>query len=214
MDNPYQKRGALASYEYYFLRKTTILGGDFIYFEQKSPLTYYQNSNFQMRPKRTLSYGQKETLRLEQILSANSKIKLSVFRGQKKHERPSHLGGEISLSNAFQKRWYFLLNSYTISENTSEPLLDDRGYYKSYGGSLQTTYEITYDLLCSLTYGLDVEEENDPRNRFKQRSGTDSYGIGVKYIKNIYSYRILAETSKNNIGSHHFYINLGLGIDF
>jgi hypothetical protein len=79
---------------------------------------------------------------------------------------------------------------------------------------LQAIWEATYDLYISLNYGLGVELEDDPRSRFRQQVGSDTYGAGVKYLYKIYSYRMMVETGKSNTASYHYSVKFGVGIDF
>ncbi|MBF0300390.1 MAG: hypothetical protein HQK51_16855 [Oligoflexia bacterium] len=211
VNSPYRQIGASIIYEYFLFLRSTIIGGEISYYQQKQPKSFFINNDFRIEQRPLTIHANQAKLFCEQTLTRNHKTKIEVQSSERKKERPRNYGVEISLASALSNRVYSILKTNYITEGKSQKLYDERGYYLLYGADLQITYEPFYDLFFSLSYGLNIEEEKDPRTNFHQRVGSDTYGFGTKYSFSKTSFYILSSYSNSNTGSNDFNLSGGMG---
>ncbi|MBF0361869.1 MAG: hypothetical protein HQK49_12705 [Oligoflexia bacterium] len=210
--SPYRQLSGTFGYTHFFFLRTTEIGIEASYLQQKQPRTFFINNDFRLEQRPETIYANQLKIFWEQILSSDFKVKTEIQSSERKKERPRNFGAEVSLALFLSDRLFSIFKGNYITEGKSQTLHDERGYFSLYGADLQITYEPIYDLFVSSTYGICIEEEKDTRSNFRQWVGTDTYGLGGKYIMTKISLYFLGSFSNSNTGSND--INLSGGISW
>jgi hypothetical protein len=88
------------------------------------------------------------------------------------------LSQAVSLWPRVSARW----ESRYFRESHAPALRDDRGYMSAAASQVTLSFEPVYDWLLSVSYGLSVEREDDPRpGGDRTQIGADHYGLGMTY---------------------------------
>ena len=198
-DGPFKRHGGKVKYVREFFRKTTLLGVEGTYFRQGQPENYFRDSlSYQWRRNSRWIDANSVKLFWQQVLSANSKVRLTALTGQREGERPRHWGGKLEYAQAFSDTLLGQVRLTHIAEDRSGQLMDNRGHFNLSGYELQLTYEPVFDFLVSISYGLTVEREYDYRDQNHYQMGIDSYGLGFSYLLSDTELTLLGSFSDSN----------------
>lgn len=151
----------------------------------QKPVDYYLNSNFKVVSRPTQIQNSSVTLSAEQVLSERWKTCLQGTLFSATEERPQGYGillqNAYALSSRLFLKWNLAYDTDAGVEESGLNLKDDRGYMRAGSSKLEFTYEPLMDLLLSVSYGLTIERELDPRFQTLLQTGADHYGFGVSY---------------------------------
>ncbi|MBK9294945.1 MAG: hypothetical protein IPM57_10995 [Oligoflexia bacterium] len=179
--SPYQTQGALIEYEKSFFNKTTLIGGQYSFFDQKKPEDYFNDRDGFFKARPLIVNANQALIYYEQVLSEKLKLRTQISTAHKIQERPRNYGGEVKLGYAFTNKLFGTLASSYFWEPNNQPLLNERGYFQAYINQLELTVEPIYDFFVSLSYGFSAEIESDPRSQTTTQVGFDQYSLGLKY---------------------------------
>lgn len=208
------KQGVKFSTSYFLNHRLTILGGDLLYFSQKTPvISFNRIEDFKLVESSDHINGKKIGFWLEQVLSSKLKTKLDLFVGIRQFERPSHFGVKTSWAYSFTDQFFSQLSYLWIEENQDEKLLNNTGYLTFERYSASIIVEPIFDLLLSFSYFLTREVEFDPRNGEKLQVGTDALAVKMKHSLGKISYNIDAQYGISNIDNQNFVVAGGIAWD-
>ncbi|MDZ4678166.1 MAG: hypothetical protein SGI74_11740 [Oligoflexia bacterium] len=180
-DSPFKMQKIDLSFEEGFFNKSTLLGVEYSYQQQVQPLSYFIDRDLATKARAVTINTSSIALYYEQIISKKMKNLVKTTSTQRLGERPRNFGIEDRLGYALTRHIYLQGMAGYISEDEQSALHDERGYFNLAKGELAVTYEPIYDLLLSVSYGLLIESEYEPRTDTKTKVGTDQYGLGFQY---------------------------------
>lgn len=145
------------------------------------PLSYYIDpETLQSKERSTSVKSQIFGLSIQQIW--NEKLKTLVSTGFKttRQYRPDEIQFKIGSALALNHDWTLKNEFGLATENRSQSLTSDRGYFESRWFDLEMNYE--WELDSFLTAGISFldEIESDPRRNLKTALGTDQLAVGLK----------------------------------
>lgn len=179
--SPYRMLGGIFKYEQYFFSKATAVGGKISLYRQNQPLSYYIGNDLSTRYRPQTVPVHMLSGYINQVLTERLRVFLEASTSKRHNERPTNVGIELKSSYAITDRLFARLGFAGYRELRREPLLNERGYFHSIGGNAEFTAEPVYDLLCSFSYGITVEREENPATGERIQVGTDFFGIGISY---------------------------------
>ena len=180
---PLAKYGSRFRYQRDFYGRTSAVGGEIIYMKQTRPISYFNDEDSLKKKFYAKSiYGNRFELFYQQVFNERFKGRIEVFAGEKRNDRPVHLGSNLKFGYAILDDKFIQLSLSKITELKNSKLSDNRGYFDY--NSLKVTYifEPLFDFIISFSYGLSVEYEFDPRNGEKLQMGTDLFGTEMSYL--------------------------------
>jgi hypothetical protein len=142
---------------------------------------YFSNSSLKWLPRPNQISQQSLSSYFEQLWSDNYKTRLELTLGMRNQERPSHLNLELRNYAILDNRNSVRIDVGMSSENRSESLQNERGYYNMNWVETQLQHLITYNLLLGFSYGYLVEREDEVRTGRVTQVGSDLLGISALY---------------------------------
>lgn len=208
--SPFALQSLTLGYAESFYNKTTTVGARFTYFTLDQPDDFYIDENLVTEERPTLIHGTEAVAYVDQVFTERWKGDLELMSGTRVEDRPRNVGATLKQGYAVTDRLFGQLAFTRIAELTSEPLLNERGYFSLDAAELTFTVEPVVDLLLSASYGLVVEGENDPRSGRQAQVGSDQYGLGAQYRRGAWSWESKAGYRVTNTGLYDLGIEGGL----
>ncbi|HEY8280618.1 MAG TPA: hypothetical protein VIH99_13390 [Bdellovibrionota bacterium] len=197
--SPYPYRAVSAGYNVGFFSNATVLGTNLSWARQEQPLSFHTDArDLRIRAKPLALRSERAELWLEQVLTERWKMQVKGIAGQRIEDRPLHLGGELRNAYALTDRLSARLDTGLLRERRGEALKDEKGYFTTYWGELQATYEVIYDLLLTASAGTTVEREEVPWSGAQNQVGTDTYGLKASYRGRSWTVNLSGKISRSN----------------
>lgn len=180
-ESPFASHLLHAAYTRSFFSQTSSLGIEGSYLSQAQPSSFFIDRDFQNKARPTLIHAYEAAFLYEQTLTENWKMRNRMGVSRRLEERPLNYFISTQQAYALSDRLFANLKLNYADELRSQPLLNERGYFRAYGATLGLHAELFYDLLVSLSYGILFERERDPRSAREIEVASDQYGFGVHY---------------------------------
>lgn len=164
-----------------FYNKSTIVGAEITSGSFKQNNDSYINVDFKTKYRPTTVDQKSYSLNFEQLLSEKFKLKIDEQYFQANQERPSYLASSLTLAYAPVSRWYLKSFHSFVDESEKNTLKNERGYFSVQSHSFEMTYEYKLEHLLSLSYGVTLENESDPRNSSKTQYAQDTYVASLRF---------------------------------
>lgn len=208
--SPFARNGGSGLISYAFLSESTKLSLELSRFVQNMPLNYFRDGDRRLRQRPTKILISQTRAFLDQILSSNLKGRLELSSAKRRNERPRQYGGELSFAYAFKDNLFAQTSFSHHFERKNQQLLDERGYFKLWGGNVSLTSEPYYDVLLTLSYALTIEREFLPQQVKTVQRGIDQYLAGIRFEWLSANWDISAMYAQSNTKDKNLGINGGL----
>lgn len=188
--SPFAVQDVTVSADRYFYDKTTRIGARVSAYTARQPASLYTDLDFVTRQRPSLIHGNEAVAICDQVLGERLKAGVELSTADREEDRPRNVGATARGAYALTDRWFGQLAVTRIAELTSQPLLDERGYFTLTAAELALTYEPWVDVLLTPSYAWVVEDESDPRTGSEIRVGSDQYGLAVRYRRGDWSFEV------------------------
>lgn len=200
--SPYATQGFRLNHYESFYNKSTVVGLTLGALKQRAPEDFFVDKDFVVKARPQRIHAVEVSPYVEQSLSERYKIRLKGLYAQRREERPPQWGVRLLQAFAFTDRLFSQFELGYLRESHRTGLKNERGYFDARFLKIQGSWEIVYDVVGTLSYGLVSEVENDPRSKTKVRIGSDQYALAFNYeiaglkIKNEASYYATNSTTR------------------
>ncbi len=210
-DSPYRQNTISTEYSFALFNKTTILGFQIGYSQQNQPKSYYLYE-FETVARPTQINSSTYSQFIEQVFSSSWKTRFEISLSRRIEDRPQNYGFLLKNIWALSDRSFIGLDIDHTYEDTNQTLTQaELGYFKQTGGTLSFTYEPIYDLLMSLSYGINTEYESAIDNKqIIRKIASDQYGLGLEYDQGSFIVHFKGQYIKTNTKTYAHFISGGL----
>jgi hypothetical protein len=208
--SPFWQQSVDLSYTETFFNKTTAVGVKASAGTLKQPVDYFVDLNFVTEQRPMLIHANSFSVIADQVITERYKIEAEADTGDREEDRPRNLGASLRQTYALTDRLFARLDLSRIAELHSEPLLNERGYFRLTSAEGFLTWEPVIDFLATCSYGYVVENESDPRTGREVQVGSDQFGLGLRYRRGAWSYQTKAAYRVSNTAIHDSFVEGGL----
>lgn len=188
-DAPFPTQTVGGKYVRGFFEKTTQVGVELTYLNQKQPESFFIDRDFKTKERPQSVNAYEAALSYEQVLTENWKILARVAVSQRIEERPANISTNIDPAYAVTDS-FFLRAGLRFAQEQEQGLKNERGYFKAYGAWIGGGVEPVYDLVISASYGVLIESENEPRTRSFTELASDHYSLGLAYSFSLFEFKL------------------------
>ncbi len=199
----FQTRNLTFENNYNLNSQTTSLGLLFSKAENDRPENYFFDNYFSdgslnWKPRPTRVTKNKWQGSVDQLWNDNYKTRTELFYLERNQVRPQSAGLIFKNSYSFNSRQIGRVDLGTAADDKSQDLLDERGYFQMNWIESSWTQAINFNLWCSASYGVIQEIESEPRLSKKTQTGSDVYGLKLKYFGKAWTADIKWESLESN----------------
>ncbi len=209
---PYGYRGLQARNDWVLFDGMTVLRAEGTAGVQQQPSSFEINESFRVEERPRSIHHYTLAVGWEQVLSEDWKGLLKASTGWRPEDRPAQLGAELGAAYAVSSQVFAKLSVRHDREVRSQALKNSRGYFDASAAKFEVTVEPVLDLLASVSYGVAVEHESDPRADRRIQVGSDQYGLGLSYLfpGNRFAADVMGSLGLTNTATRSYAVSGGL----